>query len=146
MADTTSNLNDLIETLHDGSRFYLDALTAVDDPDCKLLFQRMANGKREIAADLAAHIAAQGGETSTATTLAGSLRENYAKLRAALTDDKAGRYIAELEDTEDRILRKFEDAASKNDDAVLMAIVGRHLPEVRAVHEQMRILKKDRGY
>ncbi len=107
MTDTTTNLNDLIETLHDGCNFYLDALAAVDDADCKLLFQCMANGKREIAADLAAHIVAQGRGVSTATTLAGSLRENYAKLRAALTDDKAGRYIAELEDTEDRILQKF---------------------------------------
>lgn len=147
MATTTAELNDLIEVLHDGSNFYLEAATAVADSDCKLLFQRMADGKRAIAADLATHVAARGEEASiVATTVAGALRENYAKLRAALSDDKDGRYIAELEDTEDRILHRFEAATFDSDNPDLVAIAGKHLTEVRAAHDQMRVLKKDRGY
>jgi uncharacterized protein (TIGR02284 family) len=146
MNATATNLNELIEILHDGSKFYLSAATEMKDSEYSSLFLRMANGKRAIAADLAAHVAAHGEQASLGLTLAGGLRESYAKLRVSMTSDKEGRYIAELEDAEDRILHAFEDAVGNSEEPELVAIASKHMPEVLAAHEQMRELKKIRGY
>jgi len=58
-----------------------------------------------------------------------------------LTDKNDATFVARLEESEDRLLDAFEDAAGRADDPLLRAIILRHLPKVRLCHEQMRNLK-----
>ena len=81
---TQHSLNDLIEIARDGSEFYTDAASKVDNPELASLFTRMAGHKREIMNGLSADVAAIGGEPADSGTMAGSMRKGYANLRAAL--------------------------------------------------------------
>lgn len=54
--------------------------------------------------------------------------------------DEGAAYVAELEDTEDRILHAFEDAM-EDADPDLRAALAVEMPKVRACHDRMRDLK-----
>lgn len=141
MSDTTSKLNELIELLHDGENFYTEAATKVKLPAYKNLFQRMATLKRSIAADLAAHVAAQGGTVASGGTVFGSLRKMYADVRASMTSDSESVYVAQLEQTEDRILEAFRDELNDAENLEVRRIAERHYPELKRAHDEMRDLK-----
>ena len=52
MSSASATINDLIEVLEDGTKFYQEALTKVSRPDLRSLFGRMATTKAAIASDL----------------------------------------------------------------------------------------------
>src|SRR5690606_1511402 len=74
------SINDLIEIARDGSEFYTEAASKVDNPELASLFTRMAGHKREIVNGLTADVAAIGGEPADSGTMAGSMRQAYANL------------------------------------------------------------------
>lgn len=143
MTRTTTNLNELIEVLNDGITFYDDAVNATENAGYRALFMRMAASKRAIVADLGQHVSRLGDTPADGGTVMGALRKGYADLRASLSKHPDARYIAQLEECEDRILEAFRDALAVSDDAALRAIAQQHLPQVRAMHDQMRALKRD---
>jgi len=49
--------------------------------------------------------------------------------------------VARLEESEDRLLSAFENAAAASQSADVREIVLRHLPRVRMCHDQMRNLR-----
>ena len=55
------SLNDLIEIARDGSEFYTEAASKVDNPELSTLFTQMAGHKREIVTGLTADVSAIGG-------------------------------------------------------------------------------------
>ena len=145
MSSASATLNDLIEVLEDGTKFYQEALTKVSRPDLRSLFGRMATTKAAIASDLKSAVAAKGDEPSESGSFAGSLRKAYAEARAKFSSDKDYAYIAELEQFEDRVVREFKDAAQKSDDVSVRAIAQRYLPEITRDHATMRDLKHSRA-
>lgn len=142
MSKTTSNLNELIEVLNDGVSFYEDASKSVDNPSYKTLFSRMASTKRSISADLKAQVALHGEKPAEGGTIAGSLRKGYTDLRASMSKHGDETYIAQLEETEDRILHAFQDALTSSDRAEVRQIAQNYLPDVRRMHDEMRALKQ----
>ncbi|NZA27376.1 PA2169 family four-helix-bundle protein [Luteimonas sp. SJ-92] len=135
---TTHTLNDLIAIARDGREFYEEAAQKVDDVDLKALFTRLAGVKAAISNELGGAVQAAGGTPEDSGTMAGNMRQMYAKLRAGLGDKEYG-YVAELEESEDRLLKAFREAASDNDTpAAARDIVSRLLPEVQACHDVMR--------
>ncbi|MGO1894029.1 MAG: PA2169 family four-helix-bundle protein [Luteimonas sp.] len=135
---TQHSLNDLIEIARDGSEFYTEAASKVDNPELSTLFTQMAGHKREIVDGLTADVAAIGGEPADSGTAAGSMRQGYAKLRAAL-GDKDYAYVAELEELEDRLLEAFKDTVDDSDTpAAAKAAAQKHLPRVVECHDIMR--------
>ncbi len=139
---TTSNLKDLIELLNDGEKFYIEAATKVKIPAYANLFQRMAQQKQAIASDLSARLASHGETAPEGGTMLGSLRKFYADVRASMSSDAESIYVAQLEQTEDRILEAFRDELTQSEDMELRRIAERHYPDVKRTHDEMRDLKR----
>jgi uncharacterized protein (TIGR02284 family) len=135
---TAHTLNDLIEIARDGSEFYAEAAGKVDNPELASLFQRMGAHKREIAAGLAADVSAAGAQPAEHGTMVGSMRQVYAKARAAFGDTSYA-YVAELEELEDRLLDAFKDTLEDSDTpAAARAAAQKYMPRVTECHDIMR--------
>jgi uncharacterized protein (TIGR02284 family) len=141
MTQTTTSLNELIEVLNDGVKFYDDAAGSTQNPTYRELFQRMASTKRSIASDLKAEVSYQGEKPADGGTVAGTLRQAYTDLRAKLSDNPDAKYIGQLEESEDRILHAFQDALTTSDKAQVRQIAQNYLPDIRRMHDEMRDLK-----
>jgi uncharacterized protein (TIGR02284 family) len=141
MSTDTATLNDMIEVLNDGKKFYQEASGEVDRSDLKTLFNRMARTKEAIANDLRTAVVANGVKPAEGGSFAGSLRKAYAEARTKLSTDKDYQYVAQLEQFEDRILSAFKNAASNSDDQGVRTIAHRYMPEVTRDHNEMRTLK-----
>ncbi len=132
------SLNDLIEIARDGSDFYTEAAGKVDNPELSTLFQQMAGHKREIVSGLTADVAAVGGDPADHGTMVGSMRQVYAKARAAMGDTNYA-YVAELEELEDRLLHAFRETIDDKDTPVAAkAAAQKYLPRVVECHDIMR--------
>ncbi|UCL87092.1 ferritin-like domain-containing protein [Pseudomonas sp. HS-18] len=140
MSRMTSQLNELIEITRDGQRFYQHAIQEVKDARLQRLFQSMAQAKTDVINALAGKVAANHEEPAAGGTLLGKLRQVYADTRATLASDEGATYVAQLEETEDRILHAFEDAMQKGTPET-QALLRAELPKVRACHDQMSQLK-----
>lgn len=131
-------LNDLIEIARDGSEFYSEAAGKVDNAELADLFRRMGEHKREIASGLASEVAVAGGDPADHGTMVGSMRQVYAKARAALGNTDYA-YVAELEELEDRLLEAFKDTLEDGDTpAAARAAAQKFMPRVTECHDIMR--------
>jgi uncharacterized protein (TIGR02284 family) len=135
---SVSTLNDLIAITRDGKNFYEEAAGKVEDPGLQSLFSRFAASKSQVVAELGGAVQAAGGQPEQTGTMVGSMQQMYGKARAALGDRNYG-YVAELEESEDRLLGAFKDAL-KDDETPPAArdVIGRLLPEVQGCHDVMR--------
>lgn len=141
MNNSTKILNDIISVTRNGKEFYEHAATKVDDSELMNLFARMATVKGQIVAGLATEVKALGDKPAEKGTMAGDLKQMYGDLRALLGDKKYA-YVAQLENSEDRLLKAFDEAiADKDTPVTTREILGRFLPEVRSCHDVMRSRK-----
>ncbi|MFC6841732.1 PA2169 family four-helix-bundle protein [Xanthomonas theicola] len=138
---TAHSLNDLIAISRDGKQFYEEAAQKVGDTELSALFLRIAGVKSDIVSSLSAVVQAAGGTPDEHGTLVGSMQQMYGKVRAALGDTKYG-YVAELEESEDRLLKAFNETIADSDTPVAARDAAtRLLPEVRSCHDVMRTRK-----
>lgn len=136
------SLNDLIEIARDGHGFYTEAAGKVKDAELASLFTRIAGVKQDIVARLSAVVASTGGTPAEHGTLVGSMQQFYGKVRATLGDTSYG-YVAELEESEDRLLKAFNETISDDDTpAAARAEAQALLPSVRECHNVMRDRKQ----
>ena len=134
-------LNDLVSATRDGKSFYELAQTKVSSPELKALFTRIAKVKGEIVRGLSNEIRAVGDTPAETGTWAGDFSKLYAEVKATLGDKNLA-YVAQLEDSEDRLMKAFEKAL--NDEKTTQsahAIITGFMPEVRACHDMMRAQK-----
>src|SRR5579863_2506111 len=136
-----ATLNELIEITRDGQTFYADAINRVDNPHLKTVFRAIVDAKAQLIGALSEHVRVYGEQPSMDGTFAGSFRKLYAEVSARLSNRKDATFVAQLEESEDRLLHAFEQAAKDSDDLALQQIVAQYLPKVRLCHEQMRNLK-----
>lgn len=138
---TAHTLNDLIEIARDGQSFYTEAADKVKDAELSALFTRIAGVKAQIVSSLSSTVAATGGKPAEHGTMVGSMQQFYGKVRATLGDTQYG-YVAELEESEDRLLKAFKDTLTDNDTPpAARQEVTRLLPQVQETHEVMRARK-----
>lgn len=138
MKKTAHTLNDLIEIARDGKNFYDEAAGKVKDADLSALFARIATTKAGIIASLGAAVNAAGGKPAEHGTFVGSMQQLYGRVRASLGDTTYG-FVAELEESEDRLLNAFRDALNDGDTPPLARQeIQRLLPEVQQTHAVMR--------
>lgn len=138
---TAHSLNDLIEIARDGQDFYTEAATKVKDAELSALFTRIAGVKSQIVSSLSSTVAAAGGKPAEHGTMVGSMQQFYGKVRATLGDTQYG-YVAELEESEDRLLKAFKDTLNDSDTPpAAHQEVTRLLPQVQETHEVMRARK-----
>lgn len=139
----TATLNEMIEVLNDGKKFYEEASIEVKRADLQTLFIRMARTKRAIANDLRTVVVANDAIPAEGGTFAGKLRTAYAEVRTMLSSHKDDEYVTQLEEFEDRIMCAFKNAASTSGDQAVRTIASRYLPEVLRDHNQMKALKAE---
>ncbi|MGO1070716.1 PA2169 family four-helix-bundle protein [Lysobacter sp. CA199] len=133
----THSLNDLIEIARDGKDFYAEAAKKVEDTELSALFIRIAGVKDELVTSLGSAVVAAGGKPADHGTFVGTMQQFYGKVRATLGDNKYG-YVAELEESEDRLLKAFNDTLNDADTpAAARTEVERLLPRVRECHKIM---------
>jgi len=141
MNNSTKILNDIISVTRDGKEFYEHAATKVDDSELMILFARMATVKGQVVTGLSIEIKAMDDKPAEKGTLAGDVSQMYGDLRALL-GNKDYAYVAQLEDSEDRLLKAFDAALADTDTpASTREILTRYLPEVRSCHAVMRARK-----
>jgi uncharacterized protein (TIGR02284 family) len=139
---TTHTLNELIAATRDGQAFYEEGARKVEDRELGALFTRIAKVKAHVVEHLGTAVASAGGEPEQDGTLAGSMQMIYGKLRSALGDKQYG-FVAELEESEDRLAKAFADViADESTPQPAREVAQRLLPEVSACHEVMRNRKQ----
>lgn len=135
---TTHTLNDLIAVTRDGQEFYEEAAQKVDDGELRGLFTRIASVKAHLVENLGTAVQSAGGEPKDHGTLVGSMQKTYGNVRASFGDKRYG-YVAELEESEDRLLKAFDEVIADTDTPAPARDVAMRLqPEVRACHDEMR--------
>jgi uncharacterized protein (TIGR02284 family) len=142
MSIDTATLNDMIEVLNDGRKFYEEAAAEVNRADLSALFKRMARTKQAIASDLRTAVVAHGAQPAEGGSFAGTLRTAYAELRTKMSSHKDYEYVVQLEEFEDRILGAFDNAVTAADDPAVRTIAERYMPEVTRDHNEMKTLKQ----
>ena len=145
MTQNSTKLNQLIEILRDGKKFYDDAATKVTDSTLRTLFHDMSTVRGAVIADLSAEVRMEGETPAEGGTMVGGLSKVYADALAALTSDKNTTYVNQLEGAEDRLLHAFEEAAKETESPKVREILARHAPKVRRMHDLMRNQKQQRA-
>ena len=138
---TVGTLNHLIAICRDGEEFYAGAADKVADPELQSLFREMAEVRRGIGADLRPQVAKAGGAPAEGGTLAGTVRQLYANIKASLSSDKREVLLAELVETEERALAAFEQAHREPISPESKALVEDKLRVIRGTHDRMRRAK-----
>lgn len=132
------SLNDLIAIARDGQDFYQEAQGKVDHPELSALFGRIAAVKGEIVSQLSATVESTGGDATGHGTMVGNMQQMYGKLRATFGDKEYG-YVAELEESEDRLLKAFRETVADGDTPPAARSAAQALlPKVEEVHNTMR--------
>lgn len=131
-------LNDLVSVARDGKSFYEDAATKIDNPELRTLFTRLATVKGDIVSSLSSEIRTTGETPADSGTWVGSFNKMYGDVRA-MFGDKTYAFVAQLEESEDRLLKGFNEALQdKEITSNARMTLNRLLPEVRSCHEIMR--------
>ena len=139
----TEVLQELVQIARDSKSFYEAAAKEVADANLRLDFLRMAEIKGELIAQLASHISARGAAPETSGTFAGTLRKGYGELLAHMRSKQgaAKTYTAQLEETEDRLLKHYEEALKEVTSPEVREVLNAQLPKLRRCHDEMRQLK-----
>ena len=141
MNQSSKILNDIVSVVRDGKSFYETATPKVHDPELKELFRRMGAMKGEVLTGLSAEVKAMGETPAPEGTWTGDLAKLYGELRA-LVGDTDYAWVAQLEDSDDRLVKAFDQAIQDTSTPVTArATLNRFLPEVRACHDIMRSRK-----
>jgi len=138
-ADT---VQDLVRIANDGADFYGEAMDKTSNPQLRNVFSRMREHKQRLASALRGQLHFNNEDAPRDGTFAGTLRQTYTDLRAKLSSNEDKVYVAQLEETEDRLLKHFQEAITEVTDPSVKALLQTHAPQVRACHDEMRSLKK----
>lgn len=142
MSKDLNQLKEIVEIARDGEKFYQDAEASVSVPTLRPLFARMATAKRELVNSLSLKISAAGETPPQSGTMAGAVRKVYTDVAAKLSSKDAEIFVAQLEETEDRLLEQVQKASTEVTDPSIRSILEAYLPKVRACHDEMRDLKR----
>lgn len=134
-------LNELIAVTRDSAEFYGQAANEARNPQLKDLFKSMADAKNGLVGAMAREVKTEGATPEDEGTFRGSLHRMYGNMRGKIGSDDYG-YVAELEESEDRMLHAFKDVLN-DDDAPLQVktVVRNYLPKVQEHHDLMRSRK-----
>ena len=140
----TDVLQELVQIARDSKTFYESASKEVDDPNLRLDFQRMAEIKGELITQLSSQISARGDVPEASGTFAGTLRKGYGELLAHMRGKKgaAKTYTAQLEETEDRLLKHFKTALAEVQSPEVRGVLTAQLPRLQQCHDAMHRLKQ----
>jgi uncharacterized protein (TIGR02284 family) len=136
-----SVLNELIETLKDGSKGFATAAEDAKDISLKALFAKYASQRNSFAADLEGLVRSQGAKPADSGHISAAVHRGWLNLKAAVSgnDDKA--ILNECERGEDYAKKAYADALKEDIPGEIRAVVERQGTEVKAAHDKVRDLR-----
>lgn len=144
MRNTTSIINDLIETLKDGQAGYRSAAEDVKSHDLKTLFNEYSLQRSKFAGELQALSHSLGEkEPETTGSAVGALHRAWIDLRSALSSEDEQAILAECERGEEAALAEYRKAVDHTDlPADVADTVRTQFVEVQAAHDHVRDLRE----
>ena len=138
--DTTSTLNNLIETLKDGEKGFQAAAGDVKDANVKATFNEFARQRASMAAELSSHVRKTGDEPQKSGSLSGAAHRGWMNLKSALGGGEKA-ILNEAERGEDEAVQEFEKAMREPLPAPVASIVQRQYSEVKSAHDRVKALR-----
>ena len=143
MSNTTSTLNDLIETLKDGQQGFREAAEDVTSSDLKTLFSEYSLQRSKFAGELQT-LARTLGEKEPETTgsVSGALHRGWINLKSALSSKDEHAILAECERGEDSAVAEYKKALDQSAlPANVQHILRVQYTAVQAAHDRVRNLR-----
>jgi uncharacterized protein (TIGR02284 family) len=143
MTDTTSILNNLIETLKDGQEGFQAASKDVQSADLKTLFSGYSLQRSKFAGELQTLARSLGEkEPETSGSVAGSLHRGWINLKSALASRDEHAILAECERGEDSAVAEYREALEESElPANVRETLNSQFVEVKAAHDRVRNLR-----
>jgi uncharacterized protein (TIGR02284 family) len=137
-----STLNDLIATTYDSISGYTEAAKMSDNQRFVALFTARSSEREATIRTLRAEVIRLGGKPEDDGTVLGGAHRMFMNLKSVVTgrDEKA--IIAEVEQGEDHIKAKFEDAIADGElSPQVMHTIRECFVSIKQGHDEMRDLK-----
>ena len=137
--DLINTLQDLVRVNNDRSAGYDNAITEVDDPGLRHIFQSMADQSREYAFELNKFIKTGGGQEEPDTSMAGDLYRTWMDLKADFSNSDSS-VLASCEYGEDVTLRVYNMALNNEIEVPqdILDVITRQHGELRLSHDRIR--------
>lgn len=148
MADITTVLNDLLETLEDGRRGYHEGAEKLSDsarPEVATTFQQMSTQRQEFAEELRAVAGAHDVEVEQQGSAAAALHRGWLSLRDAISGDDPDGVLKAALQGENHAVSAYSDAqqADLPDDVDL--IIRRQAGQIDQARNRIEALVNDLG-
>lgn len=141
--NTTSLLNNLIETLKDGQEGFRAAAADIESSDLKTLFSEYSLQRSRLAGELQS-LAHSLGESDPADSgsVAGAVHRGWLNLKAALMSKDEHAVLAECERGEDVAVAAYRKALENEDlPSNIRATLEKQFTEVKSTHDHVRNLR-----
>jgi uncharacterized protein (TIGR02284 family) len=137
---TLSTLNHLIETLKDSTHGFTTAADDVEDAGVKSTFERLAEERAALAAELRAELRWLGGEPESNGSRAAAAHRGWIHLRHALGGGERA-ILKEAERGEDVAVHTFEKALHESLPPDVANVVRRQYDQVKSGHDQVKQMR-----
>lgn len=142
--ETTSVLDDLIQTLKDGEEGFKQASEAVRDPQLKSLFTEYSQQRSRFATDLQSQVRNLGEKPETDSSAAGAVHRGWINLKSVVTGGDDHAILAECERGEDSAVEEYRKALDDDLSQPLYDLVSRQYTDIKAAHDRIRNLRDTR--
>ena len=142
--ETTSVLDDLIQTLKDGQEGFKQASEAVRDPQLKSLFTEYSQQRSRFATDLQGQVRNLGKKPETDSSAAGALHRGWINLKSVVTGGDDHAILSECERGEDSAVEEYKKALDDDLSQPLYDLVSRQYTDIKAAHDRIRNLRDTR--
>ena|SRR6267378_983179 len=142
--ETTSVLDDVIQTLRDGEEGFRQASEAVRDPQLKSLFTEYSQQRSRFATDLQSQVRNLGEKPETDSSAAGALHRGWINLKSVVTGGDDHAILAECERGEDSAVEEYKKALDDDLSQPLYELVSRQYTDIKAAHDRIRNLRDTR--
>lgn len=142
--ETTSVLDDLIQTLRDGEEGFKQAAEAVRDAQLKSLFTEYTQQRSRFATDLQSQVRNLGEKQETNSSTAGALHRGWINLKSVVTGGDDHAILAECERGEDSAVEEYKKALDDDLSQPLYELVSRQYTDIKAAHDRIRNLRDTR--
>lgn len=139
--DTTSTLNNLIETCKDGQNGFQEAAEGVQDSSLKTVFYEYSQQRSKFAGELQTLVRELGGDPENSGSVAAALHRGWINIKSVVTgkDDQA--ILNECERGEDIAKKAYLDALGTNLPANVASVVQQQSDAVQQAHDKVRDLR-----
>ena len=142
--ETTSVLDDLIQTLRDGEEGFKQAAETVRDTQLKSLFTEYSQQRSRFAADLQSQVRNMGDKPETNSSATGALHRGWINLKSIVTGGDDHAILAECERGEDSAVEEYKKALDDDLSQPLYELVSRQYTDIKAAHDRIRNLRDTR--